>query len=149
MAKQAQEVEETLGLIAQAQAEYERIMEEVRGYCQKARELRQQTDEVRCSGSTNPQVPAEISKLMELADYFKHQVMEDTPHPCIMFPQLTGCCIDRHFSAINLIVHASKSRVKCDRGMAHFTLSLVLFFALGTFDPWHPGVHIGFPIPEI
>ncbi|MDK8183731.1 hypothetical protein [Paenibacillus sp. UMB4589-SE434] len=55
MAKQVQEVEETLGLIAQAQAEYERIMEEVRGYCQKARELLQQVDELRCSGSTNPQ----------------------------------------------------------------------------------------------
>lgn len=40
MAKQAQKVEETLGLIAQVQAEYQAIVEEVRGYCQKARELR-------------------------------------------------------------------------------------------------------------
>ncbi|MEQ7053732.1 hypothetical protein ABN764_24140 [Paenibacillaceae sp. P-4] len=81
MAKQAQEVEETLGLIAQEQAEYERIMEEVRGYCQKARELLQQADELRCSGSTNPQVPTEISKLMEQANYFKHLADQKDGYP--------------------------------------------------------------------
>ncbi|MGG4197418.1 hypothetical protein ABEW50_28745 [Paenibacillus jamilae] len=72
MAKQAQEVEEKLGLIAQAQAEYEKIMEEVRRYCQKARELRKEADELRCFGSTNPQVATEISKLMEQAEFYKH-----------------------------------------------------------------------------
>jgi hypothetical protein len=34
----AKQVQEKAGLIAQAQAEYEVIVEEVRGYCQKARE---------------------------------------------------------------------------------------------------------------
>ncbi|WP_339267579.1 hypothetical protein NYE54_27285 [Paenibacillus sp. FSL K6-1330] len=53
MAKFEQVVEETLGLIAQAQAEYETIVEEVRSYCQKARALRQQADELRRSGSTD------------------------------------------------------------------------------------------------
>ncbi|GFN30972.1 hypothetical protein [Paenibacillus xylaniclasticus] len=56
MAKREQVVEKTLGLIAQAQAEYEKIVEEVRSYCQKAGELRQQAEELRRSGSTDPQV---------------------------------------------------------------------------------------------
>ncbi|MFE0560865.1 hypothetical protein ACFW1P_33600 [Paenibacillus sp. NPDC058910] len=46
--KQVQKVEET-GLITQAQAEYQTIVEEVRDYCQKARALRQQADELRRS----------------------------------------------------------------------------------------------------
>lgn len=64
MAKREQLVEETLGLIAQAQAEYGTIVEEVRSYCQKARELRQQAEELRRSGNTDPQVATEISKLL-------------------------------------------------------------------------------------
>jgi len=52
--KQAQKVEKILGLIAQVQAEYQTIVEEVRGYCQKARELRQQVDELKRSSSTDP-----------------------------------------------------------------------------------------------
>ena len=34
------QAQEKVGLIAQAEVEYEAIVEEVRGYCQKARELR-------------------------------------------------------------------------------------------------------------
>lgn len=37
MAKHVTEVQEKAGLIAHAEAEYEAIVEEVRGYCQKAR----------------------------------------------------------------------------------------------------------------
>lgn len=81
MAKQAQKVEETLGLIAKVQAEYQAIVEEVRGYCQKARELRQQADELRRSGSTDPQVATEISKLLEQAYYYNHLADQKDGHP--------------------------------------------------------------------
>ncbi|MEQ7053052.1 hypothetical protein ABN764_20645 [Paenibacillaceae sp. P-4] len=81
MAKQVQEVEETLGLIAQAQAAYERVMEEVRGYCQKARELRKEADELGCSGSTNPHVATEISKQMEQAEFYKHLADQKDGYP--------------------------------------------------------------------
>lgn len=81
MAKQAQKVDETLCLIAQAQAEYQAIVKEVRGYCQKARALRQQADELRRSGSTDPQVAAEISKLLEQADYYNHLADQKDGHP--------------------------------------------------------------------
>ncbi|WP_256022403.1 hypothetical protein [Paenibacillus kribbensis] len=33
---------ETVRSIAQAQAEYEQLMEEIRGYCQQAKQLREQ-----------------------------------------------------------------------------------------------------------
>jgi len=81
IAKQAQKVEETLGLIAKVQAEYQAIVEEVRGYCQKARELRQQEEELRRSGSTAPQVATEISKLLEQADYYNHLADQKDGHP--------------------------------------------------------------------
>ncbi|MGK5509294.1 hypothetical protein [Brevibacillus formosus] len=77
MAKQAQE---KIGLIAQAQAEYEAIVEVVRGYCQKARQLRKQADELRRSGSTDPQVATEISKLLEQAEYFDLLANEKDGH---------------------------------------------------------------------
>ncbi|AWX57711.1 hypothetical protein AB432_022910 [Brevibacillus brevis] len=80
MAKREQVVEETLGLIAQAQTEYQAIVEEVRGYCQKARALRQQADELRRSGSTDPQVATEISKLLEQADYYNHLADQKDGH---------------------------------------------------------------------
>lgn len=54
------QVQEKAGLIAQAQAEYEAIVEEVRGFCQKAQELRKQADELRRSGSIDPQVAKEV-----------------------------------------------------------------------------------------
>ena len=78
MAKQGQE---KIGLIAQAEAEYGAIVEEVRGYCQKARALRQQADELRRSGSTDPQVATEIRKLLEQADYYNHLADQKDGHP--------------------------------------------------------------------
>ncbi|MBU8714604.1 MULTISPECIES: hypothetical protein [Brevibacillus] len=81
MAKQAQKVVETLGLIAQVQAEYQAIVEEVRGYCQKARELRQQVDELKRSGSTDPNVATEVRKLLEQADYYNHLADQKDGHP--------------------------------------------------------------------
>ncbi|USG64622.1 hypothetical protein NDK47_21130 [Brevibacillus ruminantium] len=78
MAKQTQE---KVGLLAQAQAEYEAIVEEVRGYCQKARELRQQADELKRSGSTDPQVATEVNKLLEQAEYFDQLADQKDGHP--------------------------------------------------------------------
>ena len=69
MAKQAQNVEETLGLIAQAQAEYEQLMDEIRGYCQQARELREQAEELQRSGRTDFQVSEEIQQLLKHAEH--------------------------------------------------------------------------------
>lgn len=81
MAKKVQAVEEKLGLIAQAEAEYEAIVEEVRGYCQKARELRQQADELRHSGNIDPQLATEVNKLLEQAEYFDQLADEQDGHP--------------------------------------------------------------------
>jgi Mg2+ and Co2+ transporter CorA len=78
MAKQAQE---KVGLIAQAEAEYEAIVDEVRGYCQKARELRQQADELRRSGNIAPKVASEVRKLLEQAEYFYQLADEKDGHP--------------------------------------------------------------------
>lgn len=72
MAKREQGIEENMGLITQVQAEYRTIMEEVRSYCQKARELWQQAEDLRRSGSTDPQVATEISKLLEPVEYYIH-----------------------------------------------------------------------------
>ncbi|GIO95285.1 hypothetical protein J14TS5_03710 [Paenibacillus lautus] len=56
----------------------EAIVEEVRDYCQKARQLREQADELRRSGST---VATEISKLLEQADYYNHLADQKDGHP--------------------------------------------------------------------
>ncbi|PPB11040.1 hypothetical protein C4A77_02600 [Brevibacillus laterosporus] len=50
----AKQVREKAGLIAQTQAKYEKLMGEIRGYCQKAKDLRQQEDKLRHSSSTTP-----------------------------------------------------------------------------------------------
>lgn len=42
----AQEVEKELRSIAQAGAAYEQLMDEIRGYCQQARQLREQAAEL-------------------------------------------------------------------------------------------------------
>lgn len=55
MAKHVQEVEETVGLIAQAEAEYETLMNEVNTYWDQANQLRQQANDLKNSGSANPQ----------------------------------------------------------------------------------------------
>lgn len=99
MAKQVQAVEETLGLIAQAQAEYEAIVEEVRRYCQKARELRQQADELRRSGSIDPQVATEISKLLEQADYYKHLADQKDGQPRLEILRRIDC-LEREASGL-------------------------------------------------
>lgn len=77
----AKQVQEKVGLIAQAQAEYEAIVEEVRGFCQKAQELRKQADELRRSGSIDPQVAKEVKQLLEQADFFDQLADKKDGHP--------------------------------------------------------------------
>lgn len=77
----AKQVQEKVGLIAHAEAEYEAIVEEVRGYCQKARELRQQAHELRRSGSIDPLVASEVRKLLEQAEYFDQLADRMDGHP--------------------------------------------------------------------
>ena len=42
MVKQVQAIEEKMGFIAEARAAYEQLMDEIRSYCQQARQLREQ-----------------------------------------------------------------------------------------------------------
>ncbi|MFB0832870.1 hypothetical protein ACEU2D_25215 [Brevibacillus laterosporus] len=67
-AVEEQAVEETVRSIAQAQAEYEQLMEEIRGYCQQAKDLREQAAELRRTGRTDSQVGAEIRQLLDQAE---------------------------------------------------------------------------------
>ena len=69
MAKQVQVIEEKRGLIAESQVAYEQLMDEIRGYCQQARELREQAAELQRSGLTDFQVREEIQQLLKRAEY--------------------------------------------------------------------------------
>lgn len=82
MAKKVQSVEEKkVGLIAQAQAEYEVIVEEVREYWHKAKQLRARAHELKRSGITDPQVAVEARQLLEQADYYERLGDEKDGHP--------------------------------------------------------------------
>lgn len=81
MAKHVQEIEEKAGLIVQAEAQYEAIIEEVRNYCHKARQLREQADELRRSGSTDPRVATQVNKLLEQAEYFDQLADQKDGYP--------------------------------------------------------------------
>ncbi|GIO04056.1 hypothetical protein J31TS6_00840 [Brevibacillus reuszeri] len=69
MAKQVQEVEEKVGLIAQAEAEYEMLMNEVNTYWDQAKQLRKQANDLKNSGSANSPIAIEVSQLIEQATY--------------------------------------------------------------------------------
>ncbi|MGG0887001.1 hypothetical protein HPY28_29940 [Brevibacillus sp. HB1.2] len=68
MAKREQEVNQ-VGLIAQAQAEYEQLMDDICGYCQQARELREQAAALQQTGLTDFQVSEEIQQLLKHAEH--------------------------------------------------------------------------------
>lgn len=76
-----QTVEETVRSIAQAQAEYEKLVEEVRGYCRKARELREQAAELKRSGRTDSQVGAEMRQLLDQAEQYELLADQQDGHP--------------------------------------------------------------------
>ena len=102
MAKREQVVEETLGLIAQAQAEYGTIVEEVRSYCQKkARELRQ-------SGNTDPQVATELSKLLGQADYYNHLADQKDVQARLEILRRIDC-LEREASGLRETVHHNEN----------------------------------------
>ncbi|MNH98094.1 hypothetical protein D3C73_508100 [compost metagenome] len=55
--------------IAQARAVYEQLMDEIRGYCQQARGLREQVAELQRSGRTDFHVREEIQQLLNRAEH--------------------------------------------------------------------------------
>lgn len=63
--------EETVRSIAQAEAEYEQLMDEIRGYWQRARDLREKAAELKLSGRTDAEVGAEIWQLLDQAERFE------------------------------------------------------------------------------
>ncbi len=64
-------VEETVRSITQAQADYEQLMDEIRDYWQRARDLREKAAELKLSGRTDAQVGAEIRQLLDQAERFE------------------------------------------------------------------------------
>lgn len=69
MAKQVRVIEEKRGLIAESQVAYEQLMDEIRGYCQQARELREQAAVLQRSGRTDFQISEEIQQLLKHAEH--------------------------------------------------------------------------------
>lgn len=65
----AHEREKELQSIAQARAAYEQLMDEIRSYCQQARELREQAAELKRSGRSDFQVRGEIQQLLNRAEH--------------------------------------------------------------------------------
>ncbi|WP_339158074.1 hypothetical protein MKX50_25130 [Paenibacillus sp. FSL W8-0186] len=68
MAKSVQAVEEKMGLLAQEQAEYEALVEEIRDHFQQARKLREQAGEL---SGTDPQAATKVRQLLDQAEYFE------------------------------------------------------------------------------
>lgn len=68
MAKEVLAVAEEIGLIAQAQAEYEAIRAQIAEYYQQARELRNQADKLKQSGRTDVQVMTKVNQLLDQAE---------------------------------------------------------------------------------
>ncbi|MDS1030537.1 hypothetical protein RDV78_08650 [Bacillota bacterium LX-D] len=80
MAKRVQAVQEKkVGLIEQAKAEYDAIMDEVREYWEKAKELREQAYQLK--QSRNPQFAVEAMRLLEQAEYYDQLGDEKDGHP--------------------------------------------------------------------
>ncbi|MFC7559520.1 hypothetical protein ACFQ5D_08345 [Paenibacillus farraposensis] len=67
--KLAQEAEKEVRSIAQARAAYEQLMDEIRGYFQQARQLREQAEELQRSGCTDFQISEEIQQLLKHAKH--------------------------------------------------------------------------------
>ncbi|MFU1798422.1 hypothetical protein ACM1RC_31540 [Paenibacillus azoreducens] len=68
MAKNVQTVVDKVGLLAQAQAEYEALVEEIRDHFQQARQLIEQAGEL---SGTDPQEAAQVRQLLDQAEYFE------------------------------------------------------------------------------
>lgn len=73
MAKEVQEAAEETGLIAQAQAEYEVIREQIAEHYQQARELRNHADKLKQSGRTDAQVMTKVHQLFDQAERLPRQ----------------------------------------------------------------------------
>ncbi|WP_240463606.1 hypothetical protein [Paenibacillus apiarius] len=68
MAQREQEVKQA-ALIVQAQAACEQLMDEIRSYCQQARELREQAKKLQQSECTDFQVSEKIQQLLKRAEH--------------------------------------------------------------------------------
>lgn len=80
MAKKVQSVKEKkIGLIEQAKAEYDAIMDEVRECWQKAKELREQAYKLK--QSRDPEVVVEANRLIEQAESYEQLGDEKDGHP--------------------------------------------------------------------
>ncbi|WP_186380565.1 hypothetical protein [Brevibacillus brevis] len=77
----AEVVEETVRSIAEAQADYEQLMDEIRDYCQPARDLREQAVELRRLGRTDWQVGAEMRQLIDQAEQLEMLADQKDGHP--------------------------------------------------------------------
>lgn len=73
-------VEESVRSIAQAQADYEQLMEEIRDNCKQAKQLREQAAELKRSGRTDSQVGAEIRQLLDQAEQFERLADQKDGH---------------------------------------------------------------------
>lgn len=73
--------EETVRSIAQAQADYERLMDEIRDYCQKAKQLREQAAELKRSGRTDSQVGTDMRQLLDQAEQLEMLADQKDGHP--------------------------------------------------------------------
>lgn len=81
MEKCLQSLEENIGLIDQEQADCEEIAEEVSGLFQKEQKLRKRADELRRSGSIDPQVAKEVKQLLEQTEFFDQLADKKDGHP--------------------------------------------------------------------
>ncbi|GIP39025.1 hypothetical protein J31TS4_23050 [Paenibacillus sp. J31TS4] len=77
----AEAVEETVRSIAKAQADYEQLMDEIRDYCKRARDLREQAAELKRSGRTDSQVGTEMRQLLDQAEQFEILADQKDGHP--------------------------------------------------------------------
>ncbi|MDC0763044.1 hypothetical protein POF51_20205 [Brevibacillus sp. AG] len=65
----AQGAKKEVRSIAQARAAYEQLMDDIRSYCQQARELREQAAELQQTGLTDFQVSKEIQQFLKHAKH--------------------------------------------------------------------------------
>lgn len=73
--------EETVRSIAQAKADYEQLMDDIRDYCQQAKQLREQAAELKRSGRTDSQVGTELRQLLDQAEQLEMLADQKDGHP--------------------------------------------------------------------
>ncbi|MGN7457204.1 hypothetical protein ACTHPH_20530 [Paenibacillus pasadenensis] len=100
---------EAVRSIAQAQTEYEKLVDEVRGYCRKARELREQAAELRRSGRADSHVGTEMRQLLDHAEQYELLADQQDGHP-----RLEAI---RHIEGLQCEASALRGTVKHNQGV--------------------------------